>query len=212
MIDLQQLGPFIAAVLVLLFLPGADMVLVTRQVVVHGTRAGFTTLAGIFTAGLLHLTLATVGVSAMIASSERAFLAIKAIGAGYLIFLGVSTLRHLRAKDDDSDVGSTSVAPADATQRAFAVGFLTNISNPKVAVFFLTFLPQFVVGQESAALQLVTWGGLFMVIALAWWIAYILLLKWASSWLYRPTVRRVFEAMTGSALILLGLRLAVQRL
>lgn len=91
------------------------------------------------------------------------------------------------------------------------LGLASNATNPKVAMFFLTYLPQFVPASGSAPSALAGLGSLFIMIATAWWIGYILLLDRLSRWLYRPRVRSLLEVVSGAALLLIGLRLALQQ-
>jgi threonine/homoserine/homoserine lactone efflux protein len=214
-VEIQQLSTFIVASIILMFIPGVDMALVTRQVVVYGRRPAFATLAGLLFGGLTHAALATIGLSAILLTSATAYTVVKTAGAAYLIGLGVQTLwasRRRRTPKSDGQHASSFSARRDVSWRqAFTLGFLSDVTNPKVAIFFLTFLPQFVAPGKGSAAEIAFLGVLFNVIATTWWIGYVLIVDRAAQWLRRPTIRRIIERVTGAALIALGLRVAFER-
>ncbi|MET0334688.1 MAG: LysE family translocator [Rhizobacter sp.] len=159
---------FVAAALVLNITPGADLLYVAGHAASGGRRAGCLAALGIGAGCLFHVTLATVGLSALLASSDLAFNLVKWAGAGYLIWMGVSMLRA-RAAD------APAQAPVLDARRVFWRGVLTNALNPKVALFFLAFLPQFIAPQASrqwlafALLGLLfTISGTLVSLAVAW--------------------------------------------
>src|SRR6185503_15817915 len=126
-----------------------------------GRRAGLASAAGVASGGLVHVAAATVGLSALIASSATAFTAVKLVGAAYLIVVGI---RRILGQDDE---GSTEAAPADL-RRLYRQGAVVNVLNPKTALFFLAFLPQFVdPDRGSVTLQIAVLGSLFVVLAAA---------------------------------------------
>jgi threonine/homoserine/homoserine lactone efflux protein len=213
--DIQHLPAFIVASVGLMFIPGADMALVTRQVVVHGRGAAFATLAGLLLGGLMHASFATIGLSAMLLASAAAYTTVKIIGALYLIALGVQMVWSSwhNARDGRSlqrDPAARSRHPM-TPRRAFGLGFLSDATNPKVAIFFVTFLPQFVSARVDAALEIAFLGVLFNVIATTWWMGYVLLLDRVSGWLRHSSVRRTIDSLTGTVLIALGIRVAIER-
>lgn len=210
-----QLGAFMVASALVIVVPGVDMALMTRQVVAHGRRAALVTLAGGLTGGLTHTALATLGLSAVLTASATAYTAVKIVGATYLVVVGVQTIwasrqhtgadGHVIAADDGSPRRPMTV------RRAYALGLTSNLTNPKMAVFFLTFLPQFVAPGPHLAAQTAVLGLLFSAMASSWFVAYIFALDRVSSWFGRPSVRRTIERVTGAVLVALGVRLAVQR-
>jgi threonine/homoserine/homoserine lactone efflux protein len=213
-VEILNLPAFIAASVLLMFIPGVDMALVTRQVVMHGHRAAFWTLGGLLVGGLSHAALATIGLSAVLLASSAAYTTVKLVGAAYLVALGIQTIWTSRHSTPGEDSGPVAAAPSSRPMRlrhAFLLGFLSDITNPKVALFFLTFLPQFVRPGSNATAEIAFLGVLFNVIATSWWIVYVLLLERASLWLRRSTARRIIENATGAVLVALGIRVAIER-
>ena len=197
-----HLLPFLALAAIVVITPGADMALVTKNALVHGRRPALATALGINLGILLWTAAASLGLAAVIARSETAFTAIKLAGAAYLIYLGVQTLRHRReAASEAAALGSAS---------AFRQGLLSNLGNPKIAVFFTSLLPQFV-GPGAGASDLLVLGALFNALGVAWLVAYALLAARGRDVLGRPAVRRILDRVTGIALVALGARLALER-
>jgi threonine/homoserine/homoserine lactone efflux protein len=129
----------IAALLTIL--PGADMALVAKVTLLDGKRAAFFTSLGICAGLPVHATASALGLSLILATSSEAFTVVKFVGAGYLAYLGIRTIRDsLRPAADPA----VTAGPARSRRAAFAQGFLSNVLNPKVALFYLTFLPQFI--------------------------------------------------------------------
>jgi threonine/homoserine/homoserine lactone efflux protein len=211
-----QLGAFVVASVLLIIIPGVDMALVTRQTVAYGRRTAFVTLAGLLTGGFVHTALATVGLSAVLMASATAYTAVKIIGAVYLVWVGVQTLWATRQRAGDEDEAGLDAAVERrgrtmTARHAYALGLLSNGTNPKVALFFLTFLPQFVALDANVTAQTAALGLLFCAMASAFLVVYILALVRVSGWLRRPVVQRTIERVTGTVLIAFGLRLAIDR-
>ena len=150
------------------------------------------------------LSAAALGLAAVVAASAAAFTAIKLAGALYLIYLG---LRALLATQRPPE--STASAGTLDRSAAFRQGLVSNLLNPKVAVFFTSLLPQFTTGPSFAALLLL--GLIFCVMTLAWLTAYAFAVAKAGDFLRRSRVRRALDGLTGAVLIALGLRLAAER-
>ena len=134
----STLPVFVAASLVLLVIPGPAVLFIVARSGAQGRRAGLVSVLGVHTASIVHVLAAVAGVSAVVVASSLAFTAVKVVGGCYLIFLGLKSLRNART-------ASAALAPKiRATKQLFAEGFLVSLLNPKVALFFLAFLPQFV--------------------------------------------------------------------
>ena len=192
MIDAHQLLLFIAAGWLLNLTPGPDVLYILTRALRNGLRAGLVAGLGIAAGCLVHVGAAAVGVGALLAASSTAFTLLKWLGAAYLLWLG---LRLLLARGDGSLAGvardAAGQAPASvALKEVFLGGFWTNVLNPKVAIFFLAFVPQFIApGSEHKALAFVLLGVLFTVNAIpvnALWAL-------AAAWL----VRRVGAVQRG---------------
>lgn len=190
---------FVFASCVLIALPGPDFALITRNSLV-GCRGGGvrTTLGG--AAGLVvHATAAALGLSALLAASSAAYATLKLVGVAYLVYLGFKSL--LSARSDEAE-------PPTRTGRWFLQGFLSSALNVKVALFFLTFLPQFLPTTGSTLLAAFGLSAIFALIYIAWFSGLVLLAGQVSGVLRRPRVRAWIERLSGSALIAFGIRLA----
>ena len=197
---------FFIASLAVITTPGQDMILVMSRSIAQGPAAGIATAAGVSVGLVGHTLLATVGLGALLRTSAWAFVALKLVGAAYLVYLGVKLLRTQQA---ELLIGSTS---ARSMGRLFVDGALSNIANPKIAVFYFAFLPQFVAPQaQHPTLTIAVLGLLFALITFAvkgpvGWFAGQL-----SGWMrQRPGVLLGLYRGSGLVMLGLGLRLALQ--
>jgi threonine/homoserine/homoserine lactone efflux protein len=203
---------FLLASIVLIIVPGVDFALVTRQTVSFGRRTALITAAGLLVGGLLHATFATIGLSAILLASAEAYTVVKLAGAAYLIWLGFQALRASARKRPEAPPEDAAKAPAKlGARRAFTIGMLSDLLNVKVAVFFVTFLPQFVQPGPGAVARTALLGLLFNLLASSWWVVYILLVGRLQRWLSRPAVRRSIDAATGTVFISVGAAVALER-
>ena len=198
---------FIVASLVVITTPGQDMILVMSRSIAQGPAAGVATAAGVSVGLVGHTVLATLGLGAILRTSAWAFLVLKLVGAAYLVYLGIKLLRTRQA---ELQVGSGA---GRSMGRLFADGALSNIANPKIAVFYFAFLPQFVQPQaQHPTLTIFVLGLLFALITFAvkgpvGWFAGRL-----SGWLrQRPGVLLGLYRGSGAILLGLGVRLALER-
>jgi threonine/homoserine/homoserine lactone efflux protein len=154
--DPSRLALFVGAALLLLVVPGPSVLYIVTQSVSHGRRAGIASVAGITTGTLVHIAAATVGLSALLASSALAFDVVKYLGAAYLIAVGIRRLAGLEHDREPHLRRSRDLG------RLYRQGIVVNVLNPKTALFFLAFLPQFVEPARGAAwLQILALGLLF---------------------------------------------------
>jgi threonine/homoserine/homoserine lactone efflux protein len=202
-----QLIAFVGVALAVVLLPGPDMALVARNVFRYGRAAGVVTSLGICTGVLGWALAAGLGVSALLATSSAAFTALKLAGAAYLIYLGISTLR---AGDVPLSPGAGPSAEIP-WRRAWVQGLVSALLNPKLGVFFLTLLPQFVGPGDAPAMRMVQLILVFDAIGLAWLVTWSLLLGAVGDVLDRPTPRRVIRLVTGTVLLGFGARVALDR-
>jgi threonine/homoserine/homoserine lactone efflux protein len=159
--DTASLAVFVVAALALLLVPGPAVLYVVARSIHQGRRAGLVSVLGIHVGTLVHIAAATVGLSALVLSSAVAFTAVKIAGAVYLIGLGLWTLFSRRPEGDVALGGERNL------RRAFAQGIVVNVLNPKTALFFLAFLPQFVDPDAShPAVQIALLGVLFALLGL----------------------------------------------
>ena len=196
--------PFLAISILLIVVPGPDTAVVTKNALVGGRRGGMLSAVGVSTGLAMWTLAASLGIAALLQASAVAFFALKVAGALYLMWIGVQMLRG--RGQADSPTGSR----ASSGSKALRQGLLSDLGNPKVAVFFTSFLPQFVHG-GAVFLPLLLLGVVFAVLPLAWLAVYAVVIGNTSALLRRPGVRRALDRITGVVLIAFGIRLALER-
>jgi threonine/homoserine/homoserine lactone efflux protein len=206
---ITHLGAFVAISALIAVIPGPDTAIATRNALMGGRRAGLYTILGV-AFGLTVWTLATgAGIAALLRASEPAFVALKLVGAGYLVFLGAQALWgavRRAGPRGTAHVGRRPIPPRLALRQ----GLVTNLGNPKIAVFFTSFLPQFTPAHHASFGTLVLLGALFCVIGLSWLTAYTFAVARIGDFLRRPRPRRILEGVTGGVLVAFGARLAAE--
>ena len=205
MIEPAKFALFIGVSWALIVAPGPDMIYVITRGLAHGRRAGMLSAIGVVCGILVHTTAAALGLTLILQTSALAFLFIKFGGAAYLIYLGV------RAWSDKSTLQLQASSSNGSSRTLFWQGVLSNVLNPKIAIFFLAFLPQFV----DQASGYVTWQMMFLGITFAGFgLCFLLVVGYSSgsigTWLtYRPQYARIFQLLAGGILVGLGVRLAL---
>jgi threonine/homoserine/homoserine lactone efflux protein len=205
-VSLHVLLPFLVGSVLVTVIPGADMALVTRQVLVGGPGLAQKTIFGNLTGLFVHGVALAAGLSALLVASATAYTVVKLAGAAYLLYLGVQALRASRRPPVDAPPAAV-VAP----RRAFLQGLISTVLNPKPALFFLTFLPQFVDRDAAVLPQTLTLAGIHVIVGLIWLSAYARLVHRARGLLSAPRVKAWLERTTGAVLVAFGLRVAVER-
>ncbi|TDV50945.1 LysE family translocator [Actinophytocola oryzae] len=184
--------------------PGPDFVVVLRSVLTGGRGAGMAAAAGIATGLLGWAVVTSVGVAGLLAASAVAFTVVKLLGAAYLVFLGVQALVSARRGDHRAlDTGT-----ATSRRGAFAAGALTNLLNPKVAVFFLALWPQFLPA-HATLLDVAVMTGAAAGAALVWFLVVANVATALRRFLVAVTVRRALDAVMGTVLVAIGVRIAL---
>jgi len=203
---MSHLLAFLAVAVLVIITPGPDTALTVRNTVVGGRRTGILTAVGVCAGQAIWVLATSVGLTALLVASEPAFLAVKAIGAAYLVVLGVrAIIAVIRNRGHDATtVGTGRATPA----RGLRQGLINDLGNPKMAAFFTGLLPQFAGG--GSFVTLLAFGLLFSLLTLIWLVIYATVLASAGSLLRRPRVRRVLDAVSGAVLVGLGLRLAAE--
>lgn len=203
----DRLLAFVAVSVAVVVIPGPDMALVARNVLRHGRSAGFATSVGICSGILGWAMAAALGVSTILATSATAFTVLKLAGAAYLIYLGISTLRAPHA----SGAASLNAGSGLPWHRAWLQGALSALLNPKLGVFFLTLLPQFISPDDPPAVRALQLAVVFDLIGLVWLLIYTAMLGAVSAALGRPGPRRLMRWVTATVLVGLGARVALER-
>lgn len=200
-----QLGLFILASWALILAPGPDMLYVITRGIAHGPKAGVLSAIGVICGILVHTLAAAFGLALLIQASTAAFLIVKFAGVFYLFYLGIKSLRDKSAFQLQSRVSAVS------SRKLFWQGVLSNVLNPKVAIFFLAFLPQFVDKTGSnIGLQMVLLGLLFALFGLSFLTVVGCFAGVIGAWLLRrPQYTNILRWLTGTVLIGLGVRLAL---
>lgn len=184
-------------------IPGPAVFYVVARSASQGTRAGLVSVAGLHTGTLVHVAAAVLGLSAVLVTSAAAFTAVKIVGAAYLIYMGVKLLLEHRQVDPEG----IEALPQRSLRRVFTDGVLVEVLNPKVAVFFLAFLPQFIdPGRGDAQLQLLILSAVFLVIGIISDSAYAILAGAVGGFFTRsPRLWRRTNLLAGTTYIGLGL-------
>jgi threonine/homoserine/homoserine lactone efflux protein len=192
---------FLLVAVAIIVVPGQDTALTVRNAAVGGRRSGVLTAAGVASAQVVWTIATAAGLAALLVAWEPGFVALRVVGAAYLVFLGLMLLgdavrrvpRHVRQPGDSRSGG-----------RAYRQGLISNLGNPKMGVFFTSLLPQF----GSSFATLLALGLVFALLTLAWLAAYAVVVARLGELLLASRVRRALDAVTGVVLVALGLRLA----
>lgn len=207
----SALATYLVAITLLTITPGVDTLLVLRNTARGGWRDGLLSSLGICCGLFVHGTLSAVGISLLLVQATWAFAALKLAGAAYLVWLGLSSWRGALGAGRPPVAGAMPRGGEFLPRRSLREGFFSNVLNPKTAVFYMAFLPQFIDPAGSALRQSLALAGGHFVIAMLWQGALTLLVDRARNLVHRPRLRRVLGGLTGSILVLLGLRLAAVR-
>jgi RhtB (resistance to homoserine/threonine) family protein len=205
-----NVAAFVSVAAVLTIAPGADTALVTKFALSRGQRAALAATLGIATGCTVHATFSALGLSVILARSAAAYHTVRLVGAAYLVYLGARMLWETRGSKTPA-AGAYEEAPpspSGSALGAFGTGLLTNLLNPKVAIFYLTFLPQFVDATQPVLPQSLLLAGTHVAMGIVWLAAYARFLSLFRRVLMRPVVKRWMERATGAVLIAFGLKVA----
>jgi threonine/homoserine/homoserine lactone efflux protein len=204
--EIGHLAAFLGVSLLVIVTPGQDTALTVRNTLLGGRRGGVFTALGVVSGQLAWAFATSAGLAAVVLASQPAFTAIKLAGAAYLVVLGAQALAAA-ARNRPSTPPAESRQGRRTARTAYRQGALSNLGNPKMAVYFTSLLPQFV----SSFGAMVALGLVFASITLAWLAAYAVTVAKAQNVLRRTGVRRLVDTITGLVLVSFGLRLAVER-
>jgi len=202
---------FLSLATIVIITPGPDTAITIRNTLFAGRAGGVMTALGIASGQAIWALATSAGIVALLLASEPLFLAIKYAGAAYLIFLGLQALREAirpsgaTATDEERPIRTMSAVAA------FRQGVISDLGNPKMAVFFASLLPQFVPAENATFFSFFVLGLIFALMTLAWLILYAIVVSKIGDVLRRPAIRRWIEGATGSVLIALGVRVAAEQ-
>jgi len=205
------LAAFVTVATLLAIVPGADTALVTRNTLAWGTRVTLASIAGIACGCMCHAIGSALGLAAILRTSRVAFTLVKTTGAIYLIWIGIQAIREARKGNETPGLSELAKPSAGTSGRAWRQGFLTNILNPKVSLFYMTLLPQFIAPGEAVLAKSLMLASIHIGVGVAWLTIYSSLVSRLGAILSRPAIKATLERVTGAVLIALGIRLAWER-
>ena len=209
--DITSLTTYLVAITLLTLTPGVDTMLVIRNTARGGWCDGAVSSLGICSGLFIHATISAVGISVILLQAAWAYNALKLAGAGYLVWLGYCSWRKVITKQTFAIAnGAISRVKDFIAWRSLREGLLSNVLNPKTAVFYMAFLPQFINPDHSALSQSLFLAGLHFIIAMLWQCLLALMVRQLKGWLQRPSISRIFDGVTGTVMIALGLRVAAE--
>ena len=206
-----QLWTYLLAITLLTLTPGVDTLLVIRNTTRGGFRDGAVSSLGICSGLFVHATVSAIGISLILLQSAIAFTLLKFAGAGYLIWLGSVSLRKVFSGKNQAENFINPAGAGFRLRRSFLEGFLSNVLNPKTIVFYMAFLPQFIDPGKSALQQSLMLAGWHFLIAMVWQTLLSLAVRQTQNWLMKGKAGKFFDGLSGSILMLLGLKLAFDR-
>lgn len=200
----EFLGAFAIAALVLLLIPGPAVLYIVTRTATQGLRAGIASMGGLATGTLVHIAAAAAGLSVVLATSVTAFQVVKFAGAAYLIYLGIQKFRR-------KDGAALQAAPPQRYGRIYFDGIVVSLLNPKSALFFLAFLPQFVAPERgSPAIQVLVLGATFLLLSFVTDFSYAMLAGWLRPFLLGTATRAAWpQYLAGTIYVILGVAAAL---
>lgn len=209
---MHELWMFTAVALMIVMVPGVDSLLVLKNTIVHGKKAGFFTMVGIVLALMVWTTLAVLGLATIILKSMVVFLVIKYAGAAYLIYLGIQSWRAraqnmmLQEEVTIKENGEKNMPLSCMTQ-----GITTDLLNPKTLLLYVTLMPQFIQPNFNINAQLIVLAGILIALSIVWLGIVILVMNVIRKWFMKQTVQAMFNKITGVMLVGIGVRIATEK-
>jgi threonine/homoserine/homoserine lactone efflux protein len=199
-----SVAAFVGAAVLIVLLPGPDTLVVVRSILRGGRRQGTLTALGNLCGLTVWVVAAALGLAAVLEASEVGYAVLRIVGACYLVFLGVQAWRTRGHVEQPVDGGRGLLGTG------FRAGVLTNLLNPKVGVFFVTFLPGFVPEGSSVLWVTLLFGSIFIVLTAAYWVLLLGLAGRVTGWMSTPRIRRRLDTATAAVLVAFGVRLATE--
>jgi threonine/homoserine/homoserine lactone efflux protein len=207
---ITHLAAFLGVSALVIVTPGQDTALTIRNTLVAGRRGGVATACGVSSGQAVWAIATAAGVAAVLRASEPVFHALRIAGAAYLVVLGAHAL-YAAARPQTEGMPPRGRSRRRAARASYRQGFLSNLGNPKMAIFFTSLLPQFVADRNGSFPALLVLGLVFCGLTVTWLIAYAFAVARAGDVLRRPRIRRALDALIGATLVAFGLRLAVEK-
>jgi threonine/homoserine/homoserine lactone efflux protein len=202
---LTAVATFTLAATLIVLLPGPDTLVVMRNLVQGGRSTATLTVAGVLTGLSVWVVTASLGLSGLLEASKTGYTALRIVGAAYLIWIGVQSLRSRTIV-----AATASPAPRRIIGSGYGAGLVTDLLNPKVGVFFVSFLPGFVPHGHPVGSTSLIFGSIFIVVTGAYFAVLLVLAGRVTRWMARPAIRRRLDRITGIVLIGFGVRLAIE--
>lgn len=200
---MPDLLSFIAVCLVIIVVPGPDFALMLRNAAQGGRAAAIATAAGVMTGNLILATLTVAGLTAILRTSDAAYTALTVAGGAYLLYLGITSLiGWWRMRTNTVPVGKQGVQPRRGAH--YSQGLICNLSNPKVAVFYLALLPQFQLANLAGLTNNIALAGVFLGLSIIWYVTLCSAIGAWARFFQRPRVRQFIAAASGLVLVALG--------
>lgn len=210
---MENLFMYILISLIMVIVPGVDFILVTKNTVSHGTRAGHFTTLGIVLALSIWTIVAVLGLSAIVAKSIVLFSIIKYLGVAYLVFLGIKSIMNKSTFsieiDDSENNKEWSKLSIGQYKTYFFQGFLSDFLNPKTVIVYMTLMPQFINTDKNAYFQLIILGGILIAEAILWFLILVYILNYIRRWFKEAKVQNIFNKAAGAMLVSLAVKLAL---
>ena len=214
--SLKELLYFMGTVLLLVMSPGPNTVLVMQSAGVNGKKFGFYNVAGIVTALYFHAILAALGLSIIVAQSAKLYMLIKYIGAGYIIYLGVTNLYSAYKQRNEYNISTlpnTEISYNKSTKNhlnSYTKGFITNIFNPSVSLFYLSIIPQFVHNHNNLFLGSLFIAFIHSLLSALWYSSLVFCVNRFQSYLESNSIKQRIKAVSGLFLVALGFKMTVE--
>jgi threonine/homoserine/homoserine lactone efflux protein len=206
---LDLLWAYLLAILVLTLTPGVDTLVVVRNTARGGVYDGGLTSLGVCSGLFIHATLSAVGISLILVQTAWAFTLLKWAGAAYLVWLGLSSLYQAARTAPAVSITATGTRSLFGVGRSFREGLLSNVLNPKTALFYMAFLPQFIDPAGSAFGQSIVLAALHFIMAMVWQCGLAVIVARSRGFAMRPGLNRLMHGLTGGIFVALGARVAL---
>ncbi|MDM8514884.1 LysE family translocator [Desulfobacterales bacterium HSG16] len=207
----SQVFAFMIVAAVLTITPGADTMLVLRNVIRGSRKDGIATTFGICSGLFVHALLSGLGVSIILMHSAALFHVIKTVGAFYLVWLGFQSIRSAVKSEADDDKNDENFEKLTSVRKCLTEGFFTNVLNPKVAIFYLAFLPQFIGPGDNVIIKSMILASIHYIMAICWLCGLSAFLDKSRRFVEKASVRRMTEGFCGMILVGLGIRLMLEK-